>query len=445
MRRGLPYLPVLRIAPSLARNTRRLSILLACVLLFIAESASQTGSKRPDQRDEEQTRRLADGVTYSSLILKKARCTVHTLVVDLSRPGLALRLGKGLDHISGLERVHSIMHRADSLGLYKKVIAGVNANFWQAGSNHPIGPTVIDGVILNNRKYKNWSGLARTATGRLLLDTFDLEAEVVTRYGRFAVSRFNERYDSTSVVIYTPYTGSSVPSIDMSYILQASADTMTDESESDSGLTAAVDSIWGVSPESGTLKAQFEYLAPPLANALVPCRITHVDTGFVIVPRNGGVLSFGKGQFPVFFSVMIGDTFSLATRLIPEVQGPVVEMTSGTPRLVRDGRVSVEWQQEGLRKPRFVSGNFGRTAFGLSRDGKTAILVTVEPPNRRQRRRGISLHDLAALMVERGAYNALNFDGGSSATMVIDDTTVSPPGGNRSSRKISTALLVVNP
>jgi hypothetical protein len=300
-------------------------------------------------------------------------------------------------------------------------------------------------VILNNRKYKNWSGLARTISGRLLLDNFDLEAEVVMRYGRFAVSRFNERYDSTSVVIYTPYAGSSVPSIDISYILQASADTMTDESESESGLTAAVDSIWSVSPESGTLKAQFEYLAPPLANTLVPCRVTHVDTGFVMVPKNGGVLSFGKGQFPVFFSVMIGDTFSLSTRLIPEVQGPVVEMASGTPRLVRDGRVSVEWQQEGLRKPRFVSGNFGRTAFGLSKDGKTAILVTVEPPNRRQRRRGISLNDLAVLMVERGAYNALNFDGGSSATMVLEDTTVSPPGGNRSSRKISTALLVVSP
>jgi exopolysaccharide biosynthesis protein len=411
--------------------------------MLLGGSPGRAQSTRPTLSASPQSRQLVDGIVYTYSTLNKNRWHVHTVVVDVTRPAVDVRLAKGLDHISGLERVHSIMHRADSIGRYAKVYAGVNANFWQAGSNHPIGPTVIDGIILNNRKFKNWSSLAKTRDGRYHMNNFEIRADVVTRYGRFAITRFNERADSTSVSLYTPYAGSSVPAINDSYIFQASADTVTDESEAENTVAAAVDSVWSVSLESGTLKAQFEYLSPPAANTTVLCRITHVDTGFVMIPKNGGVLSFGKGQYPVFFSVLIGDTFSIASRLFPEIEGTVVEMSSGTPRLVRDGKITVEWQQEGLRKPRFVTGSFGRTAIGLSADGKKIILVTVEPPNRRQGRRGIPLQDLAAIMVENGAYQAMNYDGGSSATMVIEDTTVSPPGGNRTSRKISTALMIV--
>jgi len=111
--------------------------------------------------------------------------------------------------------------------------------------------------------------------------------------------------------------------------------------------------------------------------------------------------------------------------------------------LLRNGRISIEWQEEGLRKPRFVTNGYGRTGVGISKDGQRLILVTIEPPNRRQRRKGGSLHELASVLRDRGAYNAFNLDGGSSATMVVGDATVSPPGGARVSRKISTALMIL--
>ena len=117
-------------------------------------------------------------------------------------------------------------------------------------------------------------------------------------------------------------------------------------------------------------------------------------------------------------------------------------MTSGTPRLVREGRVSVEWQEEGLRKLRFVNGKYARSAIGISKDGKSIILMTVEASNRKMRRSGISLLDMAKILVDEGAYNAMNFDGGGSATMVVNDETVAPRSGTKYSRKISTALFV---
>ena len=55
----------------------------------------------------------------------------------------------------------------------------------------------------------------------------------------------------------------------------------------------------------------------------------------------------------------------------------------------------------------------------------------------------MSLHELARFMIKKGAYQAMNFDGGSSATMVVNHNTVVPPGSGAYSRKVANALMIV--
>ncbi|PTM59781.1 phosphodiester glycosidase family protein [Desmospora activa] len=74
--------------------------------------------------------------------------------------------------------------------------------------------------------------------------------------------------------------------------------------------------------------------------------------------------------------------------------------------LVKDGKVATS--DDGPIHP--------RTAVGFSRDGKEMILVAVD--GRSQASRGMSLKELATWMKEKGAWNALNLDGGGSTTMV---------------------------
>ncbi len=390
------------------------------------------------------TRELTPGVTYSHVYMPKSRLSVHTMIVDLRNPFLGVRLGKGLDHISGLERVYSIAHRFDSATTAIRVIGGVNANFWKAGTQHPMGPTVSDGEFLTADKYRNWPSLAITEDGSVYLDTFHVDVSVKSRVGTIPVSRLNRRTDSTEVVLYTSFFGDSVPFVDTLGIREASRDSVTDDSEAaiDTVILALMDSVWSISPENGTLKLQFEYLAPPRANMSLPCRITAMDTGFVSIPHNGGVISFGKGQFPLFYSLLVGDRFNLVSRCDPPISAPIMQMTGGTPRIVRDGKVSVEWAEAGLTKLRFVNGHYGRSSIGISRGGDSLILVTVEPLSRKHRRRGASLQTLAELQLSHGAWQALNFDGGSSTTMLVEGETRVPISGNRLSRKISTALLI---
>jgi exopolysaccharide biosynthesis protein len=392
----------------------------------------------------EEVQRVSEGVTYTHSYYGKSRWSVHILEVDLTVPGIHFRIAKGLDNIAGLERVGSIAHRYDSIYAGASVLAAVNANFWKAGTNHPMGPTVADGEILKARQYKKWSSVAVTESGKILFDRFDVQTSIKTQYGDISIDRYNLRKDSLAVVIYSRYFGNSVPFIDTLGIMEASEDTITDDSEIDNLVTIAIDSLWGMIPEAGTLKMQFEYVSSQQVNGLSTCRVTDIDTGIVTIPRNGGIISFGDGNFPLFFSLFVGDTFSIASRVSPEINEPVLEMTGGTPRLIRDGKVHVEWKEEGLRKKRFVTGKYGRTAIGVNKDHSKLILMTVEASHsrRRPRTRGIALTNLAELLILRGAHNAMNFDGGSSATMVVNHKAVSN-NGNPYTRKISTAFMVV--
>ena len=413
-------------------------IVFLSVLLWGLPLQAQTPF--PEMPPPDSTRELGSGVWYSHTYMPRQRWSIHVIKVDLTNRNVGIGLGKGLELMSGLEQVHRIAHRFDSLHPDLRVLAAVNANFWKSGTNHPMGPTVIDGEILANRQYKNWSSIAISGDKRVHIDNFRLKTSIITSSGLIPVKRFNYRTDSSSAVVYTKYFGDSVPYIDTVGIWEASRDTITDDSET--ALISKMDSIWSTSPESGTLKIQFEYLRPPIVNGILPCVITLVDTGFVRIPDDGGVISFGSGQFPALSSLFVGDTFSLESRLDPLLPGPVQFMCGGTPRILRDGEISVEWREEGLKKSRFVLGRYGRSSMGISADGDTLILLTVEPYNRHKRRRGTSLGNLARLLRHFGAYNGMNFDGGSSTTMLVEGKTVCPLSGNRGNRKITTTLMI---
>jgi len=59
-----------------------------------------------------------------------------------------------------------------------------------------------------------------------------------------------------------------------------------------------------------------------------------------------------------------------------------------------------------------------RTGIGLSQDGATLILVVVD--GRRSGAAGMSFAEMTNVMLEFGAYNAINNDGGGSSTLVIN-------------------------
>lgn len=137
----------------------------------------------------------------------------------------------------------------------------------------------------------------------------------------------------------------------------------------------------------------------------------------------------GNGCFPVGWLVVDGKTLAKASRpgmatlaidaekrvtIYDELEAVSESMkfvVSGNKRLLKGGEV-VEHENDLVRHP--------RTALGVSEDGRTLILLTVDG-RRPDWSRGTTYRETAELLKEFGAAEGLNLDGGGSSTLVIKD------------------------
>lgn len=107
------------------------------------------------------------------------------------------------------------------------------------------------------------------------------------------------------------------------------------------------------------------------------------------------------------------------------------------PRLVVSGEVRVTLEEEGffgsyLREPH------PRTAVGRAADGALILMVV---DGRQSGSRGATLDELARLMLEAGAVDALNLDGGGSSTLAVNGALVNRPTGGTAERQVMSALI----
>ena len=185
-------------------------------------------------------------------------------------------------------------------------------------------------------------------------------------------------------------------------------------------------------------------------NDTVACRVLQVR-------RRSWPLRLESSQWLAAFaaadadeSISPGDTVEVYLNLPPSSGQPQAGLGGG-PRIVRDGRVSVEYEREHLDYG-FATDRNSRTAIGYTRDGRTLYLVTVDggQPGYSV---GMRLEELGELMVAglhefsvagESAYQAMNMDGGGSSTMVIAGQVVNRPSDPIGERSVGNALLIVD-
>lgn len=121
------------------------------------------------------------------------------------------------------------------------------------------------------------------------------------------------------------------------------------------------------------------------------------------------------------------------------------QAVGGRPVLVRDSTIASEVDTFGnagfrARNP--------RTAAGIARNGTQLILVTVD--GREYHNAGMTLREMAQLMLALGARDAINLDGGGSTTMVVAQPSaadslriVNHPSDKGGERAVGDALAIV--
>jgi len=168
--------------------------------------------------------------------------------------------------------------------------------------------------------------------------------------------------------------------------------------------------------------------------------------GSSTIPADGFVVSTsGTAREWVVQNLRKGQRVRLRLKLSPveiDQAGAWDKATSiigGGPQLIKAGRIEITNSAEKIL-PAFVNDGHPRTAIAKLKSGQI-LMVTVDGRQPGESI-GMSLTMLADLLIEFGASEAINLDGGGSTTMVIRNKVVNKPSDATGERPVSDAILI---
>ncbi len=385
-------------------------LIVACAPAMQAPSVHSTES-----------RELAPGVSYSQFTDSRGPWVINLVRVDLRRAPIEIRSARAFEQLKGRERVSDMVRRANMDGLH--VLAAVNADFFNLESGENENNQVVDGewwkgLKVTDSPYDTWDNahvqFGIDAARRPLMDRFILDAKAWDRgvMTPIITVNFNPSGKPEGTALYTLRYGATTP-----------RDTTRRTTEA---------ALMPAGRRGDTL--------------LFERRGAIATTSGSTIPEGGAVLAaYGSGLRSEEVQKMgEGDTVKVLLATLPRIpRGTTPAMIiGGWPRILRDGEnVAAESGTVEGTLSRNAEARHPRTAVGFSRDSSTLLLLTVD--GRSENSGGMTLVELANVMRELGAWQAMNFDGGGSTTMVIEGKVVNHPSDKEGERAVGNALLVV--
>jgi len=396
--------------------------------------------------------KLDSGIVYYQYQSNGRRPIIaNVLECDRSYPGNAIRLVKGEDHATGLERLKDMSQRFDSKTNH--VLYGlVNGNFWRAVTNLMNGLCVIDGEVVQLSRWSSWSSALFDVRSQMTIDTFSLSGSVTIGKKKYKVESVNDR-QGNGIVVYNVFGGNVVPFLSQKQLEKAFEEAVRDSSvdvndSTEMELTQEMlrNEIANAQRkraiEYPMVKIRVRYLRTPSINTAIACEVLGVDTGAVNMPLRGAVISIPRatlaGSWP-----KVRDTIQLKYETNVMKQTKFMNAICGTPRLVQNGIANSQARAEGSTATRFVHYSLARTAIGSSQDGKKIYIVAVPPDRSENGTAGANLQQMADIMSKLGCYNALNLDGGGSTGMVVRNDHVFYEGVDPLTRRVGLGVGVV--
>jgi hypothetical protein len=315
-------------------------------------------------------------------------CTVHLFLFNPTGNGFELRpamCGDVVQQFGSVKRIASAHH----------AIAAVNGGFFSPGDRVPLGAVVIDHewirIPLDERPV-----FGIMDDGQCDISRIEFEGRVhFAKLGFLPLSGINQsHWADDTIVVYTRRWGAHVPE-------QLRTTRLL------------------VSSKGRVLK--------------------RVVTGEEVQVPQGGMVISGYGRRALSLKkVPIGCEVRLSFKTIP-AWAHLKHALGGGPLLLHDGHMVLDPGREHFHDD-IASGRHARTALGIMTNGRV-LLVAVEG-GKGGRGPGLTLTELAKMMMHLGCKSAMNLDGGGSTTFVVHDSVVSCCSDG-SPRSVANALIVV--
>jgi len=379
----------------------RIAFLVVCLLVLASAASAQAWTKE-----------LAQGVTLTQKVINPSGQEsstpqiINTLKADPKAPGFRIQavLGRdrvlGADSTKGRETVSSIAKRLNA-------VAVVNADFFPFTGD--VLNLHISGGELMSEPNPRRPAFGITSDGQFLFDKLEFDAKITLPEGKwFPIRGINRPREQHQLVAYTS--------------------RFSDTTCTTNGGSEAVVKCDGLPVRAGV----------PLSGTVTEARSMAGDTP---IPADSLVLS-GSGTGAKFVDKYLkpGAPATIEFGLKPSKTTGwerVVEAVGGGPWLVKCGKASIDAKDEGFQ-PGFYLGSHPRTAIGVTQDGKL-VLVTVD--GRQSISAGMTLAQLAEVMLSEGCIEAINLDGGGSTTMATAFGILNSPSEG-TERPVANALAV---
>jgi exopolysaccharide biosynthesis protein len=343
---------------------------------------------------------VADGVEHTHFRREApggGHWNINALRIDMSKA--RLDVVRARDAAIGLETVTSLADRMDA-------IAAVNGGYFRTSGDFlgdSTGTLQIDGVLWSEPDRARASvGIIRTDGGaQLVFGHVVWDASIHAGRQKHTVDGLNRARGPNDLVVFTPQFGPA---------------TITD----DSGVEVVVrsDRVTDVRDNAGS---------------------TPIPSDGYIVSARGRAREWVLKHLRPQTRVRVQTTLRPAESSRENPWADAEDVLGAGPKLVTNGKVDVTDVREKMIAT-FASDLHPRTAIAALADGR-ALLLTADgrrPPERV----GLALDDLAKLLIELGAREAINLDGGGSTAMVVDGKLMNFPTDATGERPVSDAIVV---
>ncbi|MDY7022142.1 MAG: phosphodiester glycosidase family protein [Cyanobacteriota bacterium] len=303
------------------------------------------------------------------------RFPVFWLEIDPSQPQLSLQplLSRNTSRV-GLTPLSTIAARSQA-------VAAINGGFFNRNTRFPLGAIRSQGRWLSS-PILNRGAIGWTDGGEIYINRLTRLETLVTSTGeRFPIQHLNSGYVEAGISRYTSDWGST-------YI-------------------PVLDREWAIITRNHRI-IQHLFRERPIR---LPVPIPRND--YLLVIRNH---TARVNQIPV------GTQVSIESQTQPDIWEAYPQILAAGPLLLRSGQIVLDPDSERFSEA-FSTQQAIRSALGRTADNKL-LLVTV---HNRPLGSGPSLLELANILEQLGAVDALNLDGGSSSSLYLAGDIINRP------------------
>lgn len=327
---------------------------------------------------------VAPGLIYRDFLTGRSAGPVkaYLLEVDL-KSGYALRPVLSNDSIAGIETLSEMAARID------KAVAMINGPYYMR-SGEILGLLKIDQALVSRPDIPRTS-FGVLPDGSLIFDTPSYSGYIeLPDKTRLPIDGVNRGRGQSELIFYNTYYA-----------------------------------YWTLTAGDGS-----EYLIRDGRIVDIRGDNSVISDGTVVLSASGRVAWLMRG-------LKIGDPIKIVQTLGP-VWDKVTQAVGAGPCLVKNGEIFMTAQGEEFGRD-VAGGRAPRTALGVTKDGKVLLAVV---DGRSRESVGFTLLELAQFMLEQGAVEAMNLDGGGSSQMIVGDRTVNTPSDGRE-RRLGAGIAVV--